>query len=374
MAFDFDAVVIGAGVVGLACGAALARAGSDVLVLESAPAIGTGTSSRNSEVIHAGMYYPHGSLKHLLCVEGRRKLYPYLRERGVEHRRCGKLIVATSDAEAAKIEAIGVQAEKNGVEGVRPLSGAEAMALEPALFCVAALSSEETGIIDSHGLMLALLGEIEDAGGALALNAPLAGAEPLAGGGFAVEVGGAEPTRLTCRVLVNSAGLQAPAVASLIAAPAPDLRPRLAKGSYFGCSVRSPFSRLIYPAPVDGGLGVHVTLDLGGRMRFGPDVEWLETIDPAQVDYRVDIARAAGFYDVIRRYWAGLPNGALTPDYSGCRPKLSGPGEAAADFLIHGPAESGIEGLVQLFGIESPGLTSSMAIADRVRDLVSDTL
>jgi L-2-hydroxyglutarate oxidase LhgO len=338
------------------------------MVLEAARSIGSGTSARNSEVIHAGMYYPTGTLKHELCVAGRRKLYAYLAERGVAHRKCGKLIVATEAKEEAKIAAIFQLAESNGVENCSLLTADEVRALEPNVRAVSAMLSPETGIIDSHGYMLALLGEIEAHGGSLVLNAPVLGGEALAGGGFELEIAGPAAARLRCTVLVNSAGLCAQAVARSIAGlPESAIPPLvLAKGSYFGCAVKAPFSRLIYPAPVDGGLGVHLTLDLAGRAKFGPDVEWLAHDEPANVDYRVDPARGASFYAAIRRYWPALPDGALTPDYSGCRPKLSRAGEPAADFRIDGAEIHGIEGLVNLFGIESPGLTSSLAIAERV--------
>lgn len=364
--FSCDTAVIGAGVIGLACGAALARKGHDVVVLESASTFGSGTSSRNSEVIHAGIYYATGSLKHRLCVEGRRQLYPYLAAHGVEHRKCGKLIVATDAAEDEKVEASFSQATRNEVEGMSRLTAAQARALEPALFCTSALQSAETGIVDSHGFMLALLGDLERLGGVLALRAPVLGGAVLDNGGFELRIGGDAPMILRCRQLVNAAGLDATKVAAhLDGAPAPP-RLVLAKGSYFGCRVRPAFSRLIYPTPVDGGLGVHVTLDLAGRMRFGPDVEWLSNTDPASVEYAVDPKRGDGFYAAVRRYWPGLPDNALIPDYAGCRPKLSGPGEPASDYRVDGPGDHGQAGLVQLFGIESPGLTSALAIADMV--------
>lgn len=365
---DVDVAVVGAGAVGLAVAAAFAREGCNPLVLEAAGAIGTGTSSRNSEVIHAGMYYPTGSLRHRMCVGGNRKLYAYLAARGVAHLKHGKLIVATCDAEVTKIESIYATGQANGVESLSLVTGAEAMAWEPALTCVAALSSPETGIVDSHGYMLALQGEIEDHGGSIALATPVERIEPLASGGFRITTGGADPSTITCRHLVNSAGLYAQRVARGIEGLADSHVPKLvlAKGNYFGCATRQAFSRLIYPAPVDGGLGVHVTIDLGDRMRFGPDVEWLSITDPDQIDYTVDPARSQSFYAAIRRYWPGLPDGVITPDYSGCRPKLSDPGEPAADFRIDGHELHGIPGLVNLFGIESPGLTSSLAIADEV--------
>jgi L-2-hydroxyglutarate oxidase LhgO len=365
---DVDVVIIGAGAVGLAVAAEFARSGRDVLVLEATAGIGTGTSSRNSEVIHGGMYYPTGSLRHRMCVTGRRKLYSYLEERRVPHLKRGKLIVATNDDETRKIEAIHATGLQNDVENLKVISGAEAVAWEPSLFCTAALWSPETGVVDSHAYMLALQGEIEDHGGMLAFETPVARVELIPGGGFRVATGGREPARISCRRLINSAGLYAHRIARSVEGYPADLIPRLvlAKGNYFGCSGKPAFSRLIYPAPVDGGLGVHVTLDLAGRMRFGPDVEWLTITDPGEVNYTVDPRRSESFYDAIRRYWPGLPDGAITPDYSGCRSKLSGPGEPAADFRIDGPEIHGVEGLVNLFGIESPGLTSSLAIAEEV--------
>ncbi len=364
---EIEAVVIGAGVVGLACAAALAHNGHDVLVLEAGFGIGGGVSSRNSEVIHAGMYYPTGSLRHRLCVHGRRLLYPFLERTQVAHRKIGKLIVATSPAEEAQIAAIHARGVENGVEGLRLLSGAEARALEPNLACVSALLSPETGIVDSHGLMLALQGELEAAGGAIAFGAPLIGGEIRTDGSFLLEIGGETPARLLCRKLINAAGLNAQDVARALRGLSPNAIPKrvLAKGNYFGCAGRPAFQRLIYPAPVEGGLGVHLTIDLAGRMRFGPDVEWLGSDDPAAVNYDVDPRRADSFYDAIRRYWPALKDEALTPDYSGCRPKISGRGEAAADFRIDGAEAHGIAGLVNLFGIESPGLTSSLAIAEQ---------
>jgi len=366
---DVDVVVVGAGAVGLAIAAGFARNGKDVLVLEAAAAIGTGVSARNSEVIHAGMYYPTGSLKHQLCTAGRRALYAYLEQRNIAYRRCGKLIVATSDAEIAKIEKIHTAGQANGLEGLTLLSASEATALEPALSCTAALWSPETGIFDAHGYMLALQGEIEDHGGAIALQSPVARVEQQAGG-FRIHT---PEAAIVCRQLVNSAGLHAQRVAASIEGLPPAFIPplTLAKGSYFSCTAKPVFSRLIYPAPVVGGLGVHVTLDLGGRMKFGPDVEWLSTNNPDVIDYSVDPRRADAFYAAIRRYWPGLPDGALTPDYAGVRPKLSGPGNLAADFRIDGPASHGVPGLLNLFGIESPGLTSSLAIAEEVRNVLA---
>lgn len=364
---DTDVVVIGAGAVGLACAAAFARRGDDVFVLEAAKGIGTGVSSRNSEVIHGGMYYPTGSLRQRFCVEGRRKLYQYMAARGVTNRKFGKLIVATSDAETKKIEMIYATGLANGVENMALLDGKDARLLEPALNCTAAILSPETGILDSHGYMLALQGEIEDHGGAVAFQTPVVRIEPL-GGGYRISTGGGEAGAITCRRVVNSAGLNAQGVAKGIVGLDPAFVPEqtLAKGNYYSCQGRPAFKRLIYPAPVEGGLGVHVTLDLAGRMRFGPDVEWLRGVGPNDVDYAVDPKRAESFYAAIRTYWPGLKDGQLAPDYSGCRPKLSGPGEPAQDFRIDGPEIHGLSGLVNLFGIESPGLTSSPAIADEV--------
>lgn len=363
---EIEAVVVGAGAVGLACAAAMARAGIEVLVLETAGQIGSGISARNSEVIHAGIYYPTGSLRHRLCVHGRRMLYPFLERSGVAHQRVGKLIVATNAQEEAQISAIRTRGEENGVEGLVPLSGAEARTLEPNLNCVSALLSPETGIMDAHGYMRALQGEVERHGGAIAFGAPLLRGE-AGRDGFTLETGGAAPMRLRCRKLVNAAGLYAQDVARALGVAADAIPKRvLAKGSYFSCVGAPAFTRLIYPAPIEGGLGVHLTLDLNGRMRFGPDVEWLASDDPDDVDYAPDPARATHFYAAIRRYWPALKADALTPDYAGVRPKLSGLGEPAADFRIDGAETHGVAGLVNLFGIESPGLTSSLAIAERV--------
>jgi L-2-hydroxyglutarate oxidase LhgO len=358
-------VVIGAGVIGLAVARRLAQAGREVIVLEAAEGIGTVTSSRNSEVIHAGIYYPAGSLMARMCVSGKHALYDYCRDHGIPHRNCGKLIVATTPNETVKLQSIKAHAEANGVHDLQTLSGKEARALEPALNCDAAVLSPSTGIIDSHAFMLALRGDAEDAGTACAFHAPLLRGKAISGG-FELEVGGEAPMTLACELLVNAAGLAATSVARGIDGMPIELIPPayLAKGNYFSCAARAPFSHLIYPVPEPGGLGVHLTLDMAGQARFGPDVEWVDAID-----YAVDPARAERFYPAIRRYWPTLPDGALMPSYSGMRPKIVPPAVAAQDFLIQGPTDHGVGGLVNLFGIESPGLTSSLAIADYVAEL-----
>ena len=360
-----DCVVIGAGVVGLAVARALALAGREVLVLEAENAIGTQTSARNSEVIHAGMYYPTGSLKAQLCVRGRSLLYAYLQERGIAHQRCGKLIVATDDAQVAELHTIARQGAANGVDDLVWLTAQQARAMEPVLRCVAALHSPSTGTVDSHGLMLALLGDIENAGGMLALNSALATAV-CRNDGITLEA--VDGTRLLAKTVVNAAGLQAPDLARRFDGLPPQHVPQAwyAKGNYFSLSGRSPFSRLIYPVPQPGGLGVHLTLDQGGQARFGPDVEWVD--DPQ--DLTVQAARGDSFYAAIRDYWPALPDGALLPAYAGMRPKIQGPQQGAADFCIQGPGEHGVPGLVNLFGIESPGLTSALAIGDHVAGLL----
>ena len=369
-----DAVVVGAGVVGLAVARALALAGREVVVLEALEAIGTGTSSRNSEVIHAGLYYPPGSLKARLCVRGRELLYAYCAERGIAHRHCGKLIVATEPAQESGLEALRQRAAACGVHDLQWLDGAEARALEPALRCTAALLSPSTGIVDSHGLMLSLQGEAEAHGAMLALLSPLQRLRRAADG-FELEVGGDEPMRLQARCVVNSAGLHAvPLAEGFEGLPPLRLpRPHWARGHYFACPGKPAFTRLIYPMPDEAGLGVHVTLDLGGQMRFGPDVQWVPRMARGEEDYYVDPARAEPFAAAIRRYWPGLPDGVLQPAYAGIRPKLSGPGEPAADFMIQGPADHGVPGLVNLLGIESPGLTASLAIGEWVAAMLCDT-
>ena len=357
---ELDAVVVGAGVVGLAVARALAMAGREVVVLEAEDAIGTLTSSRNSEVIHAGIYYPKGSLKAQTCVEGKTLLYEYCVSHGVPHRRSGKLIVATDAAQLSELEGIQAKAHANGVTDVVWMTREQALALEPELACVAALYSPSTGIIDSHALMLAYLGDAEAHGAMLALKSPLGRVE-ISSRGFVLHVAGSEP--VAARVLVNSAGLRAPSIARRIEGYPSERAPGefYAKGNYYSLARRSPFSRLVYPVPEPGGLGVHITLDLAGQARFGPDVEWVE-----RIGYDVDPRRAERFYAAIRRYWPGLPDGALLPGYAGIRPKTAGPGAPAPDFEIQGPRAHGIPGLVHLFGIESPGLTASLSLAERV--------
>jgi L-2-hydroxyglutarate oxidase LhgO len=363
-----ECVVVGAGVVGLAIARALALSGREVWVLEGAEAIGTGASSRNSEVIHAGIYYPTGSLKARFCVEGKHMLYAYCQERGVPHRRLGKLIVAADEEEVPVLAAIKRKAAENGVADLETLSGDEALSFEPELRVAGALFSPSTGIIDSHALMLAYQGDAENEGGAVVFHAPVLGGRVQSGGGFLLQIGGAEPMELACDILVNAIGLHAPDLARRIEGIPDASIPRafLCKGSYYSLLGRAPFRHLIYPVPEKAGLGVHLTLDMGGQARFGPDTEWVEN-----ENYDVDIRRADGFYAAIRRYWPDLPDGALSPGYAGIRPKISGPTEPNADFSIAGPAQHGIGGLVNLFGIESPGLTASMAIGAHVADLLN---
>jgi L-2-hydroxyglutarate oxidase LhgO len=362
-----DCVVVGAGVVGIAVARALALARREVIVLDAAEGIGTGTSSRNSEVIHAGIYYRKDSLMARFCVEGRRRLYEFCKERGVPFNNCGKLIVATDAAEKEMLAGIKARAQANGVEGMRLLTAAEARAMESNLSCTAALHSPTTGVIDSHAYMLALQGEAEHAGAAFVFHSPVSGGRAT-DNGTEIEVGGAEPMRLGCNLLVNSAGLHAPSFARSIVGMPSQLIPReyYTKGNYFTLSGRSPFSRLIYPVPVPGGLGVHLTLDLGGQARFGPDVEWIDTID-----YSVDPRRADLFYAAVRRYWPGLTDGALQPGYAGIRPKIAPREAPSQDFVVQGPREHGVPGLVHLFGIESPGLTAAIALADYVIEAAS---
>ena len=354
-----ECLVVGAGVVGLAIARALARARREVIVVESESGIGSGISSRNSEVIHAGIYYPTGLDKTRLCVDGKAMLYAFCQEFGVPHERCGKLLVANA-GEVDKLAALKAQAEANGVADLIWLSGKEARALEPALLVERALLSPSTGIIDSHAFMLALRGDAEAHGAMIAFETPVLTGRATEQG-LVIETGGPAPMRVAAEIVVNAAGLGAQAVARSIAGvPADKIPPlHLAKGNYFSLSGRSPFSRLIYPMPTPGGLGVHLTLDLAGQAKFGPDVEWVEAID-----YDVDPGRAASFYAAIRTYWPDLPDGALQPGYAGVRPKIARPGGSNTDFLIQTEKDHGAAGLINLFGIESPGLTASLAIAD----------
>ncbi len=364
MTDEIDCVVIGAGVIGLAVARALALCGREVVLLEATREIGSATSSRNSEVIHAGIYYPKDSLKARLCVEGRDRLYAFCASHGVPHRRLGKLIVATADAQRAELEALAARAAANGVADLLPLERAGIAKREPAISAVAGLFSPSTGIIDSHGYMLALRGDAEAAGAMIAFDSPVLGGEAKPNG-ILLRVGGGAAIEILCRHLVNAAGLGAQAVARAIAGLDATLVPPLhyAKGNYFVLAGRTPFRHLIYPVPEPAGLGIHVTLDMTGAARFGPDVQWID-----RIDYAVDPGRAASFYAAIRRYWPGLPDGALLPGYAGIRPKLQPPGGAAEDFMIQGPAAHGVPGLVNLYGIESPGLTASLALADLVAD------
>jgi L-2-hydroxyglutarate oxidase LhgO len=367
MSDSVDCIVIGAGVVGLAVARALALRGREVVVVEAGTGIGTGTSSRNSEVIHAGIYYPAGSLKARLCVAGKPALYRFCAERGVTAMNCGKLIVATDEVQAGALAGLIDKGRANGVPDLALLTRDEALAMEPALSCVAAVHSPSTGIVDSHAFMLALQGDLEAAGGMVAFASPVeCGA--CRDDGITLVVGGEAPMELRARAVVNGAGLTAPTLATrfdgLAARHVPPAY--FAKGNYFTLTGRAPFSRLIYPAPEAAGLGVHLTIDLGGQARFGPDVEWVDGPD----DYAVEPRRADAFYAAIRTYWPELPDGALAPGYAGIRPKLQAPGEAAKDFVIDGPATHGVPGLVNLFGIESPGLTASLAIAEHVAGLV----
>jgi L-2-hydroxyglutarate oxidase LhgO len=365
---DIEVVVAGAGVIGLAIARALALDGREVMVLEAADAFGTVTSSRNSEVIHAGIYYPRGSLKARLCVDGRERLYEYCEAHGVPHRRCGKLIVATSMDQLSELEKIKAAAAANGVI-LEQLSAMQARALEPRLQCTGALLSPTTGIIDSHSYMLSLLGEAERRDATLVCESNVTEAH-LESDGILVSVNGGE-TRLRAKLLVNSAGLGAPALAAKIEGFPQEFVPRgyLAKGNYFMLAGRSPFSRLVYPVPEPGGLGVHLTLDLAGRARFGPDVQWVE-----KMDYAVDPSRGDRFYGEVRKYWPELPDGALEPGYSGMRPKISAPGAPNADFRIEGASTHGVAHVINLFGIESPGFTASLSIADEVVRLAEEAL
>jgi L-2-hydroxyglutarate oxidase LhgO len=361
--WSIDAVVIGAGVVGLATARRLAVAGLDTLVLEAADAIGTGTSSRNSEVIHAALYYPTGSIKATACLRGKELLYRYCADRGVKTVNCGKLMVATAEDQLPKLQAIWDQAHANGVAGLSWKTPDEVRAMEPAVTCVKAFFSATTGIVDSHGFMLALQGDLENASGMIAFETPIVSAA-VTPDGIVLRTGGAEATEITARIVVNAAGHFAPKFLNALAGFPPEHAPRqwYAKGNYFSLVGRQPFSRLVYPMPDGAGLGVHATVDLEGRCRFGPDVEWVES----ETDLVVNPARSDSFYAAIRAYWPDLPDDALQPDYSGIRPKLHGPGTPMPDFRVDGPELHGVANLVNLLGIESPGLTASLALADLV--------
>lgn len=363
---ELDCIVIGAGVVGLAIARALALDGREVMVLEAEAAIGTGISSRNSEVIHAGIYYQPGSLKARLCVNGKQALYGYLQQRGIGHRRCGKLIVATSLDQLAALHIIIEKAGLNGVDDLRLLSRSEALSLEPALECLAAVHSPSTGIVDSHALMLSIQGDLEHLGGMVAVRSTVTQVEYTPEGMVITTMDG---TQIRCASVVNAAGLDAPALARRVVGLPSATVPieYFAKGSYFTLAGRAPFTRLIYPVPEVAGLGVHLTLDLGGQAKFGPDVQW---VDSPQ-DLSVDPARGNAFYAEVRKYWPALPDAALIPGYAGIRPKISSPDQAARDFMISGPLDHGVPGLVNLFGIESPGLTSCLAIGEYVAALLT---
>ena len=373
-----DCVVIGAGVVGLAVAREMALQGRETILLEREAAFGTISSARNSEVIHAGIYYPKDSLKAKLCVEGNRLLYEYCRSRQVATQPYGKLIVATDDTQVDDLQAILYKAQNNGVPEINMISGDAAKTLEPNLQCSAAILSSSTGIVDSHGYMLSLLGGFEDAGGMIAYQSPLISAKPIgnnAEGGFELEIGGADGMQIQTKLLINCAGMSAPVLAQKIEGLPKEQIPKayFAKGNYFSLSGKSPFSHLIYPIPEPGGLGVHLTLDMGGQAKFGPDVEWLDIEQEEQIDYTVDPKRGEGFYAAVRCYWPGLKDGALQPDYSGVRAKIVPPDAPAGDFYFAGPKQHNLHGLFNLYGFESPGLTSSLAIANHLEKLIKDS-
>ena len=373
-----DCVVIGAGVVGLAVAREMALQGRETILLERENAFGTISSARNSEVIHAGIYYPKDSLKAKLCVQGNRLLYEYCRDHQVATQPYGKLIVASDESQIDDLRAILYKAQNNGVPEIKMISGDEAKALEPNLKCSAAILSSTTGIVDSHGYMLSLLGGFEDAGGMVAYQSPLLSAKPIgnnAKDGYELQIGGADSMQIQTKLLINCAGMSAPAVAQKIEGLAKDQIPKayFAKGNYFSLSGKSPFTHLIYPIPEPGGLGVHLTLDMGGQAKFGPDVEWLNIESEEQIDYTVDLKRGDGFYEAVRRYWPGLKDGSLQPDYSGVRAKIVPPNAPAGDFCFNGPQEHGMQGLYNLYGFESPGLTSSLAIAKHLQKLIKES-
>jgi len=374
-----DCVVIGAGVVGLAVAREMALQGRETILLEREPSFGTISSARNSEVIHAGIYYPKDSLKAKLCVEGNRMLYEYCRSHQVATQPYGKLIVATDSNQIDDLQALLYKAQNNSVPDIKMISGDEAKQLEPQLNCVAAILSSSTGIVDSHGFMLSLLGGFEDAGGMVAYQSPLISAKPLgenAKGGFELEIGGADGMKIQTKLLINCAGMSAPAVAHKIHSLSKDQIPKayFAKGNYFSLSGKSPFNHLIYPIPEPGGLGVHLTLDMGGQAKFGPDVEWLDINEEGQIDYKVNPKRGDDFYEAVRRYWPGLKDQSLQPDYSGVRAKIVPPNTPAGDFCFNTPKDHGLEGLFNLYGFESPGLTSSLAIAKYLQEQIKSSL
>lgn len=366
MTEKIDCAIIGAGVVGLAIARKLAMSGREVVILEAEDAFGTHTSSRNSEVIHAGIYYPTGSLKARLCVAGKKALYQYCAEHDVNHKRIGKVVVATGPEQITGLNQYSRQAAINGVDDLRPLSAGELAELEPAVRAIAGFLSPSTGIIDSHGLMLAYLGDAEQHGAALALASPVLSGS-VSGSGIRLNVGGTESMAVDCNTVINSAGLNAQEIGRSIEGLPPQTIPPsfYAIGHYYTLAGAAPFKHLIYPVARQDWLGVHVTIDLGGQVKFGPDFGWIDGID-----YRFDETRSQAFYEAIRRYYPGLRDGALHPGYTGIRPKICGPGGPAADFVIHGPRDHGIPGLVNLYGIESPGLTASLAIADYVSALL----
>ncbi|MGB0629233.1 MAG: NAD(P)/FAD-dependent oxidoreductase [Alphaproteobacteria bacterium] len=361
-----DCIVIGAGVVGLAVARAVAFSGREVIVVETADTIGSETSSRHSEVIHAGIYYPQDSLKAKFCVEGKHALYEFCDGHGVSYKRCGKIIVATDEEQLPELEQLKANAAANGVEDLTWMTPQEVIEMEPAVFCVGALWSPSTGILDSHSFMLALQGDAEEAGAMFAFLTPVTGGE-VQSSGIRIDCGGAAPMSLAADLVINCGGLWAQSIASKInGIPAASVPPTYyCKGNYYTLSGRPPFSRPIYPVPEKAGLGVHVTVDLGGQVRFGPDVEWID-----RIDYDVDPDRADKFYDAVRKYYPGLADGAIQPGYSGIRPKIQAPGEPAKDFVIQGSDEHGVAGLINLYGIESPGMTSSLAIADHVAKMI----
>ena len=374
-----DCVVVGAGVVGLAVAREMALQGRETILLEREDAFGTVSSARNSEVIHAGIYYPKDSLKAKLCVEGNRLLYEYCRSHQVSTHAYGKLIVASDASQLDALQAILYKAQNNAVPNIKMISGAQAKALEPELHCEAAILSGSTGVVDSHGLMLSLLGGFEDAGGMIAYKSPLLSAKPIgshAEGGFELTIGGSDGMSIQTKLLINCAGLSAPALAQKIEGLAKDHIPRayFAKGNYFSLSGKSPFSHLIYPIPEPGGLGVHLTLDMGGQAKFGPDVEWLDIEEEGQINYTVDQERGESFYAAVRKYWPGLKDGSLQADYSGVRAKILPPNAPAGDFCFDGPGQHQLEGLFNLYGFESPGLTSCLAIAKHLEAQIKTSL